>query len=213
MNNRFDKLAPWYLFLEKFTFGNQLQKCRITQIEKLKDAKNVLLLGDGNGRFLQSFIKTNKSAKIDSLDISKKMITLAQNRVALIPIDHQVNFIHKDVFKWEFPKTKYDLIVTNFFLDCFTFQELTILTEKISYSIKPEGKLLYGDFNIPKARFKKILILPLLNMMYLFFKIFTHISAQTLSDPAQLFTENGFILENEKQQLGSLLKSQIWIKA
>jgi len=213
MNNHyFDKLAPWYLFLEKLSFGNQLQKCRTTQLERLTEVKNVLILGDGNGRFLQSFITTNKSAKIDSLDISKKMIALAQNRIGLNLNGHQVNFINTDVFKWEFPKNKYDLVVTNFFLDCFTFQELTKLTEKISFSLIPKGKLIYGDFNIPNSNFKKLLILPLLSIMYCFFKIFTHISAQSLNDPSSLFTKNGFILENEKHQLGSLLKSQLWVK-
>ena len=71
----FDGLAPWYFLLEKLSFGNQLQKCRLSQLEELKDASSVLILGDGNGRFLESFLKFNVKAKIDSLDISQKMIT------------------------------------------------------------------------------------------------------------------------------------------
>lgn len=51
----FDGLAPWYFLLEKLSFGNQLQKCRLSQLEELKDATSVLILGDGNGRFLESF--------------------------------------------------------------------------------------------------------------------------------------------------------------
>ena len=213
MNNScFDKLAPWYLFLEKLSFGNYLQKCRTSQTDKLTNAKNVLILGEGNGRFRESFLETNKHANIDSLDISKKMIGLAKNRISLIQNGYKVNFINADVFKWEFPQNKYDVIVANFFLDCFTIPELKNLTAKITLSLIPKGKLLYGDFNVPSSFIKKIPIKFLLGMMYLFFRIFTRISAQSLNDPSLLLIQNGFKLENEHYQLGSFLKSQLWVK-
>ena len=180
----FDKLAQWYYFLETISFGNQLQQCRISQLTDLKEIKNVLILGDGNGRFLESLLKSNTSAKIESLDISKTMIGLC----------------------------KYDLVVTNFFLDCFNYSELTKLIEKISLGLKPEGKLIYGDFNVPNSIFKKTLTSLLLFGMYIFFRIFTRISANSLYDPTPLLIENKFILKNEKYYLWSFLKSQLWIK-
>lgn len=208
----FDKLAPWYHFLETISFGNQLQQCRISQIAELKEVKNVLILGDGNGRFLESLLKSNCNAEIESLDISRNMIGLANARITPLPNNSQVVFIHTDVFDWNFPKCKYDLVVTNFFLDCFTYSELTNLLEKISLSLKPEGKLIYGDFNVPNSLFKKTLTSLLLFGMYLFFRIFTRISANSLYDPTPLLMENKFILKNEKYYLWSFLKSQLWIK-
>lgn len=208
----FEKLAPWYLLLEKLSFGNQLQQCRISQLKEIKDAASVLILGDGNGRFLESFLKSNVNAKIDSLDISQKMISLAKSRIRLIPNNTQIVFIHTNVFDWDFPKNKYDLVVTNFFLDCFTFKELVNLTNKISLSLKIEGKLIYGDFNVPKSFFIKILTLPILGGMYLFFKFITGITANKLIDPSLLLIDNGFTLKNEKYQLGCFLKSQLWVK-
>lgn len=208
----FDKLAPWYLFLETISFGNQLQQCRISQLAELKEIKNVLILGDGNGRFLESLLKTNTNAKIESLDISKTMIGLANARITLLPNSSHVVFIHSDVFDWDFPKGKYDLVVTNFFLDCFNYSELTKLIGNISLSLKPEGKLIYGDFNVPNSIFKKTLASLLLFGMYLFFRIFTRISANSLYDPTSLLIENKFILKNEKYYLWSFLKSQLWIK-
>jgi ubiquinone/menaquinone biosynthesis C-methylase UbiE len=208
----FDKLAPWYLFLETISFGNQLQQCRISQIAELKEVKNVLILGDGNGRFLESLLKSNCNAEIESLDISRNMIGLANARITPLPNNSQVVFIHTDVFDWNFPKCKYDLIVTNFFLDCFTYSELTNLLEKISLSLKPQGKLIYGDFNVPNSLLIKTLTSLLLYGMYLFFRIFTQISANSLYDPTSLLIENKFILKNEKYYLLSFLKSQLWIK-
>lgn len=209
----FDGLAPWYFLLEKLSFGNQLQKCRLSQLEELKDATSVLILGDGNGRFLESFLKFNVKAKIDSLDISQKMINLAKLRVALIPNNTEVVFIHSDVFEWNFPENNYDLVVTNFFLDCFNFDELKTLINKISISLKPKGKLMYGDFNVPNSFFKKAITMPILGVMYLFFRITTGISTNKLIDPTLLLIENGFTLNYEKHQLGSFIKSQIWIKS
>lgn len=209
----FDGLAPWYFLLEKFSFGNQLQKCRLNQLEELKDASSVLILGDGNGRFLESFLKSNVKAKIESLDISLKMLNLAKLRVALIPNNTEVVFIHNDVFEWNFPENKYDLVVTNFFLDCFNFDELKKLINKISISLKPKGKLMYGDFNVPNSFLKKAIILPILGIMYLFFRITTGITSNKLIDPTLLILENRFILICEKHQLGGFIKSQLWIKS
>lgn len=208
----FDKLAPWYHFLETISFGNQLQKCRITQLAELNSEKNVLILGDGNGRFLESLLKSNSDTEIVSLDISKNMIELANARITSLPNSSKVIFIHSDVFDWDFPKCKYDLVVTNFFLDCFTYSELTNLIKKVSLSLKPEGKLIYGDFNVPNSFFKKTLTSLLLFGMYRFFRMFTRISANSLHDPSSLLIENKFILKNEKYYLGSFLKSQLWMK-
>jgi ubiquinone/menaquinone biosynthesis C-methylase UbiE len=208
----FDKLAPWYHFLETISYGNQLQQCRISQIAELKEVKNVLILGDGNGRFLESLLKSNCNAKIESLDISRNMIGLANARITPLPNNSQVVFIHTDVFDWDFPKCKYDLVVTNFFLDCFTYSESTNLLDKISLSLKPGGKLIYGDFNVPNSLFKKTLTSLLLFGMYLFFRIFTRISANSLHNPTSLLVEKKFILKNEKYYLLSFLKSQLWIK-
>lgn len=211
-NSYFDKLAPWYFFLEKLIFEDQLQECRTSQTKRLTNARNVLILGDGNGRFLESFLEANKYANIESIDISKKMISLAKNRIGLILNGRKVNFINADVFKWEFPKNKYDLVVANFFLDCFTIPELKNLTEKISVSLIPKGKFIYGDFNIPNSFFKKNLFYLMLSLMYIFFRIFTRISARSLYDPSFLLIQNGFKLENEDHQLCSFLKSQLWVK-
>ena len=208
----FDNLAPWYHFLETISFGNQLQQCRISQLAELNEVKNVLILGDGNGRFLESLLKSNNNSKIESIDISRNMIELANARITSLPNTSKVIFIHSDVFDWDFPKCKYDLVVTNFFLDCFTYSELTNLIEKVSVSLKPEGKLIYGDFNIPNSFFKKTLATLLLFGMYVFFRIFTRISANSLHDPTFLLIENKFILKNEKYYLGSFLKSQLWFK-
>lgn len=208
----FDKLAPWYYFLETISFGNQLQQCRISQLAELNEVKNVLILGDGNGRFLESLLKSNSYTEIESLDISRNMIGLANARITSLPNSSKVGFIHGDVFDWDFPKFKYDLVVTNFFLDCFTYSELTNLLQKVSLSLKPQGKLIYGDFSVPKSLFKKTLSSLLLFGMYLFFRIFTRISAKTLHDPTSLLIENNFILMNEKYYLWSFLKSQLWIK-
>jgi len=208
----FDKLAPWYHFLETISFGNQLQKCRITQLAELNSEKNVLILGDGNGRFLESLLKSNSDTEIVSLDISRNMIELANARITSLPNSSKVIFIYSDVFDWDFPKCKYDLVVTNFFLDCFTYSELTNLIKKVSLSLKPEGKLIYGDFNIPNSFFKKTLTSLLLFGMYRFFRMFTRISANSLHDPSSLLIENKFILKNEKYYLGSFLKSQLWMK-
>lgn len=140
------------------------------------------------------------------------MINLAKLRVALIPNNTEVVFIHSDVFEWNFPENNYDLVVTNFFLDCFNFDELKTLINKISISLKPKGKLMYGDFNVPNSFLKKSHYYAY-TRGHVSFRITTGISTNKLIDPTLLLIENGFTLNYEKHQLGSFIKSQIWIKS
>lgn len=208
----YDKLAPWYSFLEKISFGDELQKCRTLNLNHAKEAKNILILGDGNGRFLESLLNINPVGKIDCIDISIKMMAQAKNRIKSKPGVKNVKFIHANIFDRKLEIGFYDLVVVNFFLDCFTFSELNSLICNIYHGLSPGGFLINGDFNIPDTLFKKISARFILMGMYVFFKIFTRLSASKLIDPEPILKSNGLVLKNKSEIFGSFLKSTLWLK-
>ncbi len=68
------------------------------------------------------------------------------------------------------------------------------------------------DFNIPDTLFKKISARFILMGMYVFFKIFTRLSASKLIDPEPILKSNGLVLKNKSEIFGSFLKSTLWLK-
>src|ERR1041385_77794 len=58
----FDALAPHYLWMEWLLAGRKLQRCRTAFLDEARAARDILLLGEGNGRFLQALLQVNRTA-------------------------------------------------------------------------------------------------------------------------------------------------------
>ena len=63
-------------------FGGALQKARTALMDRYLAADSILLLGDGDGRFLEALLEAGCGAEIVSLDASEKMIEVAQRAMA-----------------------------------------------------------------------------------------------------------------------------------
>lgn len=202
----FDRLAPLYRWLERLSYGGLLQWCRTTLIGDLTNAKNVLILGDGDGRFLEAFRTANPLARITSLDISPAMVALAKRRNA----DDRVTFVVADAREASFEPAAFDLIVTNFFLDCFPTSDLEPLIAKLASALAPGGRWLVGDFRLPNAGLPRALARAALAGMYLFFRVVTRIPASRLVDPDPLLHRHGLRVEKSAARMRCFLSSTIW---
>lgn len=98
----FDAIAPHYRWLEFVTAGNLLQRCRTAFLHEFKDAQNILLLGEGRGRFLAELLSINSSARITCLDASSRMLELTRSSLQQrkLPKD-RVRFVHADALSAE----------------------------------------------------------------------------------------------------------------
>ena len=74
---RFDWLAPHYAWVETLTFGGRLHACRTALLGGVADARRVLVLGEGDGRFLAAFLASNPVATVDVMDASPAMVRSA----------------------------------------------------------------------------------------------------------------------------------------
>ncbi len=146
----YDRLAGVYRPLEWCLFGNQLQRSREALIGELPAAERVLVLGDGDGRFLRAFCRSQPRARVDSADFSSRMLRLQADRLAASVPSAEVKFHQADVRRLEFDAGTFDLLVCNFFLDCFTEADLRELLPRWLEWLKPTGWFYFSDFVIPR---------------------------------------------------------------
>lgn len=209
----FDRLAPAYEALERLTFGGLLHRCRTAHLARVRACRRALVLGDGDGRFLADLLRANPHVEADSVDISPGMIALARRRVASVPGGAaRVRFSVADARTAAHPATGYDLVVTNFFLDCFRPAELAAVVDRAAAACAPGAVWLDGDFRMPPGGWARPAARVALAAMYAFFRLTTRLPAGALTDPAPLLAANGFALVDEASRLRGFLSARLWVR-
>ncbi|WP_020473719.1 class I SAM-dependent methyltransferase [Zavarzinella formosa] len=206
----FDILAPHYVWIEAVTFGGLLQWCRTALVDQLTEVRRVLVLGEGDGRFVNAFLLRNPNAALDVVDASPEMVARARQRLTGLPGARNVRWHVGDARRFEPDGPPYDLIVTNFFLDCLTAAELQTLVERLARHLEPGGRWLVGDFALPASRLKRIGAHAALAVMYLCFKVVTRIPAGRLEDPGPVLLAHGLTPEQVEHRLGGFLVASLW---
>jgi SAM-dependent methyltransferase len=209
----FDRLAPIYELLERISYGPLLHRCRTVHLHRLLESRRALILGDGDGRFLADFLQANPQVVVDSADLSGAMLAKARRRAARIPgAIQRVRFVQGDARALALPQAAYDLVVTNFFLDCFEADELQLLVDRLAAAAAPGALWLDGDFRLPAAGWMRAAARLILAVMYLFFAIATRLRSRRLTDAAPFLAANGFRLAVESRWLGGFLSSRLWVR-
>lgn len=210
----FDRLAPVYHLLERLAFGPLLHRCRTAHLHRLAGCRFALVLGDGDGRFLADLLRANLAVRVDSLDISPGMLALARRRVRRVPgAAERVRFVTADVRTAPLAGTHYDLVVTNFVLDCFGPSELERVIDRVAAVCSPTARWVDGDFRVPAGGWPRWAARVALAVMYLFFRIVTRLPAGRLIDPAARMEDRGFRLIAEVSRLRGGLTSRLWVRS
>jgi ubiquinone/menaquinone biosynthesis C-methylase UbiE len=208
----FDRIGRSYRLLETIAFGQSLQCARILWLEKIPRPRRVLILGEGDGRFLCELLRVHPKIDIDCVDASARMLSLARKRARQIHPESWpcAQFIQADILQWS-PRNSYDLIVTHFFLDCFPPDEVKAIVDKLAGAATPDAVWLLADFTIPSAGTLPQLHAKLwLRMMYLFFRCAAGITANGLVDPSLYLDANNFAPMSRQSSRAAMLKSELW---
>ncbi len=209
----FDPLARHYRWMERVLAGETLQQARIAWLDRASDAKTALILGEGNGRFLVPFLEANRRATAVCADASREMLRRAERAATKIGHSHRVEFLQCDVLNWHPPERTFDLIVTHFFLDCFTEEQLARLIPRFARAARPGCLWLLADFQIPSGRVRRIRATIIHRMMYLFFRLTTQLPARRVTPPDGLLQQQGFRRAARKTAEWELIRSDCWILA
>ncbi|MDQ3117219.1 MAG: class I SAM-dependent methyltransferase [Verrucomicrobiota bacterium] len=203
----FDRVAPFYRRIERVVFGGQLQQARLAFVRDLPTPHRVLIVGEGDGRFLFEFVRLHPGARVDCVDASARMIALARSRLGA---GSEVNFIRTDLREFSFETGCYDLVVTHFFLDCFAGAALREVVQRLAGAGTPEALWLLADFRVPEAGWQRFHARFWIRAMYLFFRLASRLEARRLDDPSPFLRENGFACKRERTSCFGMIQSSVW---
>jgi ubiquinone/menaquinone biosynthesis C-methylase UbiE len=204
----FDAVAPWYRTLETIAFGNALQRARIACLGEISSPRRALIVGEGNGRFLRELLTRHAAIQVDCIDASERMLGLAQQWIG--HETSRVNFLRRDISSWTPTGGQYDLIVTHFFLDCFSEDRLREVVAKLSRAATANAAWLLADFRVPAQAFARLHARAWLATMYSFFRAVARIDARKLVDPSPFLRAEGFSLVQQHLSRHGMLKSELW---
>lgn len=144
------------------------------------------------------------------LDVSVEMIKQARRRSTQVSKGVSVNFIAADAREWSGPRGKFDVVVTNFFLDCFAPGDLNRVVENLSAVAAPNATWLVSDFRLPPAGWRRWRARLVLSSAYGFFRAATDISARRITPPDDALQAAGFVLRRRESFNFGLLHADSW---
>lgn len=205
----FDLVAPFYRWLERAVFGNRLQAARCAFVRQIGQPQRALIVGEGDGRFLEQLRKAHPQLRIECLDASARMLALARARVG----DDHVQYLHADLCEAAFPSQRYDLLVTHFLLDCFDEQTLPPAVKKLAGAATADATWLVAEFCEPSRGWRRWGARGLIATMYFFFRLSAGLTTRRLVDYQPYLRAEGFRLTNEMFFGGGMIRSQLWRRA
>ena len=221
MNRRsiqgYDRLAAFYRPIERCVFGDHLQRARTALLDRLPDWDRMLILGDGDGRLLSAIVDSVEETQtqsaprtIVSLDQSSKMLDRQRRRLARNHPNVSVEFIQADALQYRPPAESFDVIVTPFFLDCFTKEELRWAMPAWLLGLRNQHVWYYVDFVIPDQGWQRVRAKMLNHVMHLFFRITTGLCNRQRVELDELFVELGLRPIEQVRSYDNMIETSIF---
>ncbi len=205
----FDRLSPIYRCMEWASFGPFLWWCRCAFLSAMRTRSRALVLGDGDGRFTARLLEINHTVRIDAVDASPGMLRALARRSG--PNAARLRTVHADIRALRpDPSARYDLIVTHFFLDCLTTEEVRMLAQRLRTASSPNTLWIVSEFSIPKGWFGNLVARPIVASLYRAFGWLTGLRQRRLPEYAPALGAAGFILVERRKWLHGLLVSERW---
>jgi ubiquinone/menaquinone biosynthesis C-methylase UbiE len=209
-NRTFDSVAPFYVLLEKLSFGDELNIARQAFIETVLHAGNALLIGEGNGRFLGDCLRSKTGGAITVLDSSRKMLDLLESRIKGIRHETNLELVCEGILDWRLENTgAFDVVVTHFFLDLFRPIMQRRVIEKITSMANKETSWVIVDYQPSNATG----VLSLINwLQYRFDRLLSGVDTDRHYDPSDLLREFGWRVEKERHFLNGGVVAQLLVR-
>lgn len=235
----YDRLARWYAPIEWLRFGRTLQRARLSLLDELPMVSSALFLGEGDGRLLIPFAKRQPQAEIVSVDISRAMLKRQHQRFAKSGCSNRIRFVQADISDItqrgttgdvpvapeklsrvlaepaetspsDLAATRFELVVTPFFLDCFDAAEQPQVISRIAAQVHVPGWWYYVDFRIAEPRWARLWSRFWLRCMHGFFRFATDLQSKELVDPTPSLSAHGFRCRAERRFEFGLVTAQLW---
>ena len=205
----FDAVAPFYRPLETLVFARSLQRARSAFLDEVAGCERALIAGQGDGRFVHALLLRNPQICVTCIDTSRAMIARARQRLDAEQLA-RAEFLRADLLETEATPPCHDLVVTNFFLDCFTADELAQVIDKLARSACARAAWLVAEFHVPHAGLPHVAAQALVALMYLFFRLTTGSSASELPQHDRLLESCGFRRVRTAEFYFGMVRAELW---
>ncbi len=207
----FDRVARAYPGLEWIAYGKRLERGRLACLGELSTRRHLLLLGEGNGRFLRALLAANPACTATVVEISPRMI--AQARAALHPDERaRVTWRQESVLTADLPEGAFDTVVTHYLFDLFEPPDQARILQTGLNALAPGGLWQDTEF-LPDGPTRLIRLRNrlMLAMSYRFLGALCDFPARKLSDHRALMREAGLELERE-EVFGHHFAARLWTR-
>lgn len=198
----YSAVAKVYRIIEYVAFGVLLQRVREWCLDFSECAGKVLIVGDGDGRFLEALLEKYPNVEVDYLEPSAGMMEQARARVGN---EYSVNWISEELEEWG-GASEYDMVVAHYVLNAMEpsfregFQRALVRQTKVG------GLVAVSDFSAPSTWVDSVLHC----LMQCFFKLAIGQPCWSTERDDSAFRLSDCTLVQEKLWRGGWLYSQIW---
>jgi ubiquinone/menaquinone biosynthesis C-methylase UbiE len=207
-------IARFYQPVEYLCFGRGLERRRFAYLTEAVSSRRAIVCGGGDGRFLARLLHCNPEVEIDFVDLSSRMVELAEARVMGMGTlaRSRVNFHVGDIREFKPHRGYYDLIVTNFFLDCFLDREIQAVVSLLSHWAAPEAQWMVSEFREGDGRINRLWTRWTIRGLYGAFRITTGLRPTRLPQFSAALHDAGFRSLYTQDACGGLLQSSLWVR-
>jgi trans-aconitate methyltransferase len=208
----FDSMARAYRWMEYFSFGPMLERCRFHFLTRCSHARHALVLGDGDGRFTARLLVSNPKVQVDAVDSSRAMLNVLRERVRDIcqDADSRLSTTVADIRRFTPSRGDYDLVVSHFFLDCLTDAEAAALVERLTPHLTQGATWLASEFAVPTTGWRRLAARMVVRTLYFAFSFLTRLRVREIPNYATAFDDNGFRQVDKSAYMGGLLVAELW---
>ncbi len=190
--------------------GSLLQRARTTWLDGLVDRRGVLSAGEGHGKFASAFVNRFPDAQLTCVEASSRMLERARRRTSSSGTPVQWN--HAALPAWSLPPRSFDAVVTCFFLDCFTREQLRAVVAALAASATDDAAWLVVDFAVPERGIAHGRARAIHAVMYGFFRAATQLPARRLTPPDEFLRGHRFQLAGRREFSWGLLRADLWLR-
>ncbi|HEX4156819.1 MAG TPA: class I SAM-dependent methyltransferase [Acidobacteriaceae bacterium] len=207
----FDRVAALYRWAEYLALGPILQRARTHLLPHLAHAEHALILGDGDGRFLEQLLLRNPHCQALAVDSSAAMLHRLRRR-CLRSVPNAATRLHtlqQNILTLD-PPPATDLVVTHFVLDCLRQTDVNALTTRLAAHLAPGALWLVSDFALPPHRILRPFAALYIRALYAAFRLLTDLKTSTLPDPQSALHNAGLTRIHRHTFLGGLIYTELW---
>jgi ubiquinone/menaquinone biosynthesis C-methylase UbiE len=207
----FDRIAAIYRWAEYISLGPLLQSTRTGLLDQLNNPRHALVLGDGDGRFLEQLLLRYPQCTAVAADISAAMLDKLRRRcLHSVPnAATRLTTLQRSALEID-PPPFTDLVVTHFLLDCFSQSDVDALITRIASQLAPGTLWLVSDFALPDNRLLRPFARLYIASLYAAFRLLTGLRVRQLPDTQSALQRNGMRRITCVTLLGGLLYTELW---